>query len=244
MLLALCLLMVGCGGTEETEAGAGSGGEIDPSSADQDSDGQELPVDDPTDQAPGEDSDMGPGTGEYEPIAALDDLVDPQPAPIDDVAVGTEQAIIVRYQNGYAPCAGARVTVVETDSTIEVSLETGLDPNAAAMSCLAGITGYEQTVLLASPIGDRELIWDQAEASTPPSDTDDASLPSEQEQAEVLAPFIGLELADAAAQAEADGRALRVAELDGEPMMLTEDFVPSRLNVTVENGVVVGGYLG
>jgi len=47
---------------------------------------------------------------------------------------------------------------------------------------------------------------------------------------------VGLE----AAQVRADERrcTLRVAELDGEPQMLTEDYSPARINVKVRGGVV------
>jgi len=225
------IALAACGGTEETEAGANN----------------ELPVDElPVDELPVDEigEPMEPGT--YQPVAAMDDMVDPQPAPIDEVIVGGDgQSITVRYQNGYEPCSGARVKVIEDDLTIEILLETGLHPNVAAMSCLAGTTGYEQTLILDSPIGEREVMWTQASPAESEQSAGQAeNQPDNESDEDVIDAFIGLDLDEAEAKAEAQGRAFRVAELDGEPMMLTADVVTTRVNVTVENGIVQSGYLG
>jgi hypothetical protein len=51
---------------------------------------------------------------------------------------------------------------------------------------------------------------------------------------------VGDPLADARGRAERRGCTLRVADLDGEPQALTEDFQPARINVRVRDGVVAG----
>ena len=50
--------------------------------------------------------------------------------------------------------------------------------------------------------------------------------------------YIGLTVADATAKADADGRASRVVEEDGESLPVTMDFDETRLNVTVVDGKV------
>lgn len=54
--------------------------------------------------------------------------------------------------------------------------------------------------------------------------------------AEIL---VGRSLADAEAEAERRGWTVRVARLDGEDLMLTEDYSPTRVNVAVEADLVV-----
>ncbi len=52
--------------------------------------------------------------------------------------------------------------------------------------------------------------------------------------------LVGASLPSATARAERRGCALRVAVLDGEPQVLTEDFSPARINVRVRDDVVTG----
>jgi hypothetical protein len=50
--------------------------------------------------------------------------------------------------------------------------------------------------------------------------------------------LVEAELLAAEARAEEQGCALRIAEIDGEPQALTEDYSPGRINVRVRDGVV------
>lgn len=50
--------------------------------------------------------------------------------------------------------------------------------------------------------------------------------------------IVGLPYAEAEAAAEAAGWQLRQAVIDGEDQALTMDFIPNRVNVAVEDGVV------
>ena len=52
--------------------------------------------------------------------------------------------------------------------------------------------------------------------------------------------LVGATLPSATARAERRGCPLRVAVLDGEPQILTEDFSPSRINVRVRDDAVTG----
>jgi hypothetical protein len=73
---------------------------------------------------------------------------------------------------------------------------------------------------------------DQPGDDEPPIDL----TPVDAADAEVL---VGLTLAEAEDEAARRGWSVRVARLDGEDLMLTEDYSPTRINVAVEDDVVV-----
>lgn len=78
------------------------------------------------------------------------------------------------------------------------------------------------------------------------SSTPTASLPPvapEPDNDAVSQALVGLPEAAAQAKAEAAGYTVRVAVVDGEPRALTMDYRPDRINVELENGVVVGAYV-
>ncbi|HKA02804.1 MAG TPA: hypothetical protein VKD67_00705 [Acidimicrobiales bacterium] len=56
--------------------------------------------------------------------------------------------------------------------------------------------------------------------------------------------FVGLSEADAAARAAQHGWAFRVAERDGEQLLLTQDYDPERVNVAVSSGTVQRAWFG
>jgi hypothetical protein len=60
----------------------------------------------------------------------------------------------------------------------------------------------------------------------------------------VLQSFVGLTEQQAQAQAAAKGWPFRVAERDGEQLMLTQDFNEERVNVAVQSGVVTRAWFG
>ena len=51
--------------------------------------------------------------------------------------------------------------------------------------------------------------------------------------------YIGMSEEEALEQAEEDGEVARVVSRDGEDLPVTMDFMPDRLNFTIEEGVVV-----
>ncbi|MGA0862553.1 MAG: hypothetical protein ACO3RB_01535 [Ilumatobacteraceae bacterium] len=65
--------------------------------------------------------------------------------------------------------------------------------------------------------------------------------PVPQEQADSL---VGLAEDEAAKVAESRGWVVRIAERDGEQFMLTMDYVPSRVNLTIAGGRVTGASVG
>ncbi len=56
--------------------------------------------------------------------------------------------------------------------------------------------------------------------------------------------LVGLSEADAAARAAQHGWAFRVAERDGEQLLLTQDYNPERINVAVSAGTVQRAWFG
>lgn len=51
--------------------------------------------------------------------------------------------------------------------------------------------------------------------------------------------YIGMEYKAAMEMAKAEGRKARPIEIDGEPLIVTRDYLPERLNFTVVKGKVV-----
>jgi hypothetical protein len=54
-----------------------------------------------------------------------------------------------------------------------------------------------------------------------------------------LEEFVGLTVDDAGALADEEGRPWRIIEEDGEPLAVTQDFNPDRVNFVVVSGEVV-----
>ena len=71
-------------------------------------------------------------------------------------------------------------------------------------------------------------------ASTPACPADPAALQA----------FVGLSEQQAAAQAAANGWPFRVAERDGEQLLLTQDYNEQRVNVAVQDGKVTRAWFG
>ena len=95
-----------------------------------------------------------------------------------------------------------------------------------------------QTAFLVTVTG---LLWacqmdagiDQKEESTPEENQVDRQLPQDKP------PYIGHTLEGAQKLAAQQGYILRVKQKDGEALFGTTDVVPNRVDIAVENGIVV-----
>jgi hypothetical protein len=256
-LAAACLLLAACGTDPAAEVTSGNSSDTDPAAenpVDGDADdgtGNDGSGDGDDAAAPGEaDSDDqtgrtegAPAMNDYQSTLPMNELLDPQTAIIDELVVDDDDRTVrVRYQNGVEPCSGARVSLIESAERVEIRLETGANVDAAAMTCIAMIQGYEQSVTLAEPLGERELIAvvpDGDQAGAPPTaddPLDGATFSSDY--------YIGLSRAEAEDLAATEGRDLRVAIEDGEAFMLTSDFSPSRVNIELVDGIVADAWGG
>jgi hypothetical protein len=74
------------------------------------------------------------------------------------------------------------------------------------------------------------------EPGTPPPNPGEAPAGAPEELTD--GSFIGLSIEQGQALAERHHLPARVVKLDGEEMMVTQDYRPERLNFTVENGVI------
>lgn len=151
-LLVLALILAACGSSgDDVDAGAGSDGAADGAQDDGSDDATTTTTSAGDDQADG-------GSDGYQATTSDPSLISATVTTIDEVVTIDDQTIGVRYSNGSEPCSLANVTVVESDTDITVTLETGLHPNAAAMSCIAQVLDYEIQVALDAPIGDRTIV--------------------------------------------------------------------------------------
>ncbi|MGI9596815.1 MAG: hypothetical protein ACR2QK_11685 [Acidimicrobiales bacterium] len=122
--------------------------------------GDDLEAEQPTENGAAEDASADLPASDHTLTESHPELISAEKAAIDSVAAIDDRTLAVRYQNGSEPCSLANVTVTETEGSITVLLETGLHPNAAAMSCIAQVIDYEIRVELADPVGDREIVID------------------------------------------------------------------------------------
>ena len=97
-------------------------------------------------------------TDGFTPMTPRTDLVQlkvSEPEIMADPADNTR--LLLHFEGAAEPCAGAAVSVVESDTDVSIVFQTGLDPNVAAMSCIAGVFDYEIVVQLDAPLGDRTI---------------------------------------------------------------------------------------
>lgn len=201
-----------------------------------------VDVEDPGDSGGGDDSggdDSGSDAGDpdasngWTRLQPRNDLNGEQSTNPEEIVVGPSgDTLLVRFWAGVEPCFGARVEVTEAPDLIEVHLITGLPPGAEFTTCIALAVAYEIEVQLSAPVGDRDILAvNFAPAPGVPTEPDGAVFETAQ--------YLGLSLDEAEELAVIEGRVLRVARLDDEWFALTEDFRPSRVNIEVEDGIVV-----
>ncbi len=145
--LAFILLAAACSdGKTEVTAGAGD----DTSNTTTNDLPEDSVVDDTIEADP---------SGEWVRTTSRDDLAEATPANVIDVLAdpSDDSRLLVRFEGAAEPCAGSSVVVTESADSIDVQLFQGLDPNAAAMTCIAQVFNYEIAVPLTAPVGDREL---------------------------------------------------------------------------------------
>lgn len=156
LLASLAVLALGfaaCGADETIEVGA----PVEPSTTSEPDDlpstGDEMIAD------PQDNNAEVPVSDGYTPMDPRTDLVSLQAATPDEVVVdpSDDARLLIHFVGAAQPCSGAAVTVTETDAEVIVTLETGLDPNAAAMSCIAQVFDYEIAIALDSPLGERSI---------------------------------------------------------------------------------------
>lgn len=143
VVAALSLGLAACGADDTVDAGVPA----DESLPDRASEGEMEP------------DSGGSVTEGFTAMTARTDLISLQSATPDEVVVNprNDRQLLVHFVGAAEPCSGAIVTVVESEDDVSVVLETGLDPNAAAMSCIAQVFDYEITVELDAPLDGRTI---------------------------------------------------------------------------------------
>lgn len=161
-LLVLCfatlLTLASCGSEETVDAGTGGPVEDVESSEPAEEGADETLPEEQTGDAVTPDPDIPPTDG-YTRLIPRDDLVSLQPRTPDEVVAdpADDRRLLIRFQGAAEPCSGAAIEITESADTVTVTLQEGLDPNAAAMSCIAQVFDYEIAVVLDAPLGDREI---------------------------------------------------------------------------------------
>jgi len=116
---------------------------------------------------------------------------------------------------------------------------------SSSSSSSSGAPAPATTAVTAStPVTSVAPIASNPTAPLAASCTKSASTPVCPPDPAALTKFVGLTEQQAAAQAAANGWPYRVAERDGEQLMLTQDYNEERVNVAVQNGVVTRAWFG
>jgi hypothetical protein len=68
-----------------------------------------------------------------------------------------DRRLLLHFEGAAEPCSGAAVSVEESEAAVVVDFQVGLDPNAAAMTCIAQVFDYEIVIPLDAPLGDRTI---------------------------------------------------------------------------------------
>ncbi|MEV0945452.1 hypothetical protein [Rhodococcus sp. NPDC049939] len=86
------------------------------------------------------------------------DIVQANPTPFESWSRTEGDNIAIHFVTGTPACYGADATVVETDSSVNVSLRTGILPEAADKMCTLVAVFATMEIQLQQPLGDREVI--------------------------------------------------------------------------------------
>jgi len=96
---------------------------------------------------------------DYTPLTPRADLISLAPGAIDEIVADptNDSQLLLHFEGAAEPCSGAAVTVTESSTSVIIEFQVGLDPNAAAMSCIAQVFDYEIVIPLEAPLGDRTI---------------------------------------------------------------------------------------
>jgi len=166
------------------------------------------------------------------------EVVDPQPYPVDGYTIleSYPEQIALTFTAGDAGCTAADAAATADGDQVFVSLRVGITTDAMARTCPAQLMQHQLTIPLVEGLNGRSVVMNIATMPTP-----DANEPPEQDFASTL---VGMSATAAEEEAALFGYRWRVMSLDGEQFIGTTDFNEKRVNIAIENGVVVDAWLG
>jgi len=169
------------------------------------------------------------------------EVVGPQPHLITgySIAESYPEQVAITFTAGDPNCLAADATATAAGDQVIVALRVGITTDAMARSCQAKLFDHQLSLPLTEGLDGREVVLEVVDASA--SNEDGAIEPPPQDFASTL---IGM--SDVAAQegAESLGYRWRVMSLDGEGFAGTTDYDEQRVNVAIEDGIVVDAWLG
>lgn len=235
LLLVLAMITVACGGTDETNTGAGD----DLPTTDQPD--TDLPaVDDGTAD---DDDPQVTDPEERRVIGSANiggEIVDPQPHEIREfvIAESYPEQIQITFVAGDVNCLAATAKALDGGDTVIISLDVGITTDALAKSCLAGEFDHTMSIALEEGLDGRDVVLADVPA---PGDDEPVAAPPLPKFEETL---VGLSEGPAQEAAESHNYTWRVMERDGEAFVGTTDYSESRINVAIDNGVVTRAWIG
>lgn len=166
------------------------------------------------------------------------ETVDPRPHIIDSFAVAESypEQIALTFTAGDPNCLAADAIATADGDQVVVALRVGITTDAMTRSCQAALFEHRMMIALTEGLDGREVVLETVDIVD-----DTAKEPPAQDFASTL---IGMNATSAQEGAESFGYRWRVMALDGEAFMGTTDFDENRVNVAIENDVVVDAWLG
>lgn len=168
------------------------------------------------------------------------EVVSPTPHEINDLVVmeSFPEQLGFSFMAGDASCLAADATATATDDQVIVELLVGITTDAMTRSCLAGSFEHRMTIALEEGLLGREVVF--APVATQGSEP----IADEPPPQPFESTLIGMSAESAKEAAESFGYIWRVMALDGEQFVGTLDMLDNRVNVAIENGVVVDAWAG
>ena len=226
--LAFVLLLAACGSTSEVGTGS-SDTPGDGQSTEDVIDGRE-----PAEIPGGEEAELPAEPlplADGDTVITNDVIVDPRVTTPSEVVVNPDNAseLWVRFIGADPNCTAASVTVLtETPDVVEVELLVGITEDALARSCVAGEFNLRVDVPLSESAEGKQLGFVRPTSEEPVLITPDLTSDD----------FLGLTEDEALALVEENQLVSRTVRVDGEFFIVTEDFLPERLNFEFDDGVV------
>ena len=242
-LVAFVLLLAACGASSEVGTASNDvpgDGDVPADSlplVDEESTEDSLPTDDTSAELPVPDAGAAPTEVDGEHVIINNVIVNPQLTNPAELVLNPENdsELWVRFIGGDPNCTAAQATVItETPEAVQVELFVGITEDALARSCVTGEFNLRVDVPLNESAAGKTLGAVQVSApETPPT---------------TLAPnandFIGLPVDVATAIAEQNGITTRIVRIDDDFFPVTEDFIPDRVSLEVDDGIVTAVSLG
>lgn len=163
--------------------------------------------------------------GMWQRVDTRDDLSDLRRWRVENLIVLNSNHVAATFRAIDPRCSGVSVEVTDSDNKIVIELLAGQPPESAETVCSNEKINQYVKIKLPSRIGSRLLFSEKVEANGNVNPLED---------------YLGQPLETAQALARKQNRRSRPLRIDDQTFGVTADYIPRRLNFTVQNNIVIG----